>query len=181
MCLHQELVSYPTISLEKDCSRELVNDLRSLVHARIKEVAAINEWPSRLITDATKYLLDMAEGIFLGVAFALIDITDGYPSQVMATLFDLPQGLQQVYASILGCINPQRQKLVHEILSWVLVTCRPLNVSEPATAFGVIAKSGVSPDAAIKECISSCRHFSRVDQRSDEVRFYHASDRDFLG
>jgi hypothetical protein len=65
MCLHQELASYPAMSLEKDCLRELAHDLQIPVHARIKEIATINGWLSPLITDTTKYLLDRAEGIFL--------------------------------------------------------------------------------------------------------------------
>lgn len=188
--LEDELQDYPSLlSLrmdEDDTSvQSLRKDIEVYIARKVRHIAKSKkrDWSAPLRDKIRSSLLERAGGTFLWVAYILNDLQSKSSHEVERTLGNLPYGLSDVYHGILKQVEPQRQPVVADILKWIVLAQRPLNLWELSAITGVKAALGdESPIKAVKEQLQFCAPLVVSYTYGDQhlTRLYHDSVRDYL-
>ncbi|KAL8804696.1 MAG: hypothetical protein Q9182_002388 [Xanthomendoza sp. 2 TL-2023] len=130
--------------------------------------------------DVIDQILSKASGSFLWVRLTLDTIRDSWHTQedIRKALRDVPEGMEPLYAEMLGHINqqnPSKRAMAREILTWIVCSYRPLSLFELQAALTPTFGEFLSLEDTISQI---CGHFVRVTD--SKVTLVHATGRQFL-
>ncbi|KAM0354394.1 hypothetical protein ACHAPU_001438 [Fusarium lateritium] len=126
MALPQALSKFPRITLNK-----LEHDIKMYISERVNYLAdlkGIQGLPMQQRIETA--LREGAKGTFLWVSYVTQDLESKTLSEIDTALTQLPRGLYAIYERIVSQINPDSKESVSEMLMWILLATRPLNISE---------------------------------------------------
>ena len=130
--------------------------------------------------EVIKQILTKANGSFLWVRLTLDTIQDSWHTRedIRRALRDMPEGMEPLYAGMLGNINqqsPSKRAIAREILIWTVCSYRPLSLYELQAALAPSFGEFLSLEDTISQV---CGQFIRVTDR--KVTLVHATGRHFL-
>ncbi|OAQ71914.1 ankyrin repeat-containing protein [Pochonia chlamydosporia 170] len=170
------LRDFPRVKLDPDSDEEVGRDVDKYISYKIEELSAENELPKDTLERVRKTLQDGAHGTFLWVGFVAEDLKGKSHSEVEYTLTAVPKDLSGLYRRMLYDIqDPQNVAL---IISWVVLSRRPLTLAELATAAKIEDTSTQSTEDILKFRLESCGMFLRVE--SKVVHLVHQSAKEYL-
>jgi hypothetical protein len=125
-------------------------------------------------------ILEKSSGSFLWVRLVLQEFGNAWTEEAMeAILREIPADLFEMYSRIVQSIEENRRKLLlaKSILTWVVLTCRPLTIDELRCGVKLDTKQTLhNPAKAIPDL---CGQLVFIDKQ-DRVHMIHATAREFL-
>ncbi|OOQ86219.1 vegetative incompatibility protein HET-E-1 [Penicillium brasilianum] len=170
---NKDLASFP----------ERKGDIDLCIEERLNFLAKRKKYPNKVKEQVRKILRDKAEGTFLWVGLACEELKDIPSSRVISTLQDIPKGLQAIYKKLLKAAWEQNETSgddLRRLLSYVVVSSRPLTVSELCEACE-LHQDEEDFETRIQfthENIDSCRLMVVI--RDERVVLLHQSMKDYL-
>ena len=180
--LGEQRVATIVIEPEDNC-----RDIESYVEAKVQDMEIEDE---DLEATVITRLTHGANGMFLWVRLMIEELEDAErDDELEDALFNLPDGLDELYARVLDRVNrfkkESKRETARQLLQWIACAMEPLTVSEIEHALAI------TPDEAafnsrrkirrtqefIMETCGPLVEIGSVDQR---VRMAHASVKDFL-
>ena len=118
-------------------SAKINNDLSEYIDFKVNKITDMegNEYPDVLKNKVRNALHDKADGTFLWVSLMLAELGGLLMRHVEEKLKDLPQGLDNTYATILDRIPSGNRETARFILQCMVAARRPLTKAEVQTAF----------------------------------------------
>ncbi|KAM5356798.1 hypothetical protein ACJ41O_003444 [Fusarium nematophilum] len=101
---------------------------------------------------------DRAEGTFLWVSLMASELEQKQLGEIEAVLTQLPRGLSAVYERILAQINPENQRYIDEMLTWLLFARVPLRIPEICEAIQIKATQHLTREQVCVGYVRSCGH-----------------------
>ncbi|KAF7502472.1 hypothetical protein GJ744_005687 [Endocarpon pusillum] len=167
------------VNLDPDNDKQVSNDITRFVSARVQEFSGLDGFNGEFQEDLQRTLLERAEGTFLWVGFVMDEMRDRLTcTEILDTVRSLPRGLPAIYSRMLLRIQRDRRSISAHILRWVTVAVRPLTLPELAAAVGLRSPTPASRDQAIRDQVTLCGLFLKVQDQ--EVGLVHQSARDYL-
>ncbi|KAK4957997.1 hypothetical protein LTR10_004422 [Elasticomyces elasticus] len=175
------LARWEQIKLDPDNDELVEDDIWRFIISRVQELATKfeHQMSEELRGEIEQTLWDLAEGTFLWVGFAMLELLRKETiSDVVDTLHALPKGLPQFYARMLQQIAHKHKQTSMLILQWVTVAVRPLTLLELAVAIDIQSSKHITQKQAIRDQITACGPIVRVE--AGAVGFVHQSAKDYL-
>jgi ankyrin repeat protein len=175
-----ELRSLHQVNLDSDYIEQVRSDVKVFVDARTEELFQRISFSGTHRNELRQRLFDGAQGSFLWVGFAMIDLfRQKNENGVMRALGRLPAGLFPLYDRMLRDIEPDSREISLCILRYVALACRPLTLDELAfVASSHSARSGPPITALhIRNLTESCGPLFRI--KEGIVTLVHESVRDY--
>ena len=180
--LGEEKVATIVIEPEDNCK-----DIKSYVEAKVQDMEIDDE---ELEETVITRLVHGANGMFLWVRLIIEELEEAErDDDLEEALYNLPDGLDELYARVLDRINrfkkDSKRETARQLLQWIACAMEPLTVSEIEHAlaitpdeesFNVRRKIRRTQDFIMETC-GPLVEISQADQR---VRMAHASVKDFL-
>jgi ankyrin repeat protein len=174
-----ELKDMHQVNLDSDYTEQVKSDVKVFVEARTEELFERITFSITHRNELREKLLEGAQGSFLWVGFAMIDLLKQKNEHgVMRALARLPAGLFPLYGRMLRDIEPGQRKSSLCILRLVVLACRPLTLDE--LAFVVPCYSPQDPPLTgknIRDLTEVCGPLFRV--KDQIVGLVHESVRDY--
>jgi len=164
------------VSLDLNSSH-VARAVEAYVESRVHELSRLKRYSKELQKSIKAALIRKAEGIFLWVSLVCGRLEQVSRLEAMATLDELPPGLDALYDRILHQIGEGEADVAEEcmyLLKVMLRTYRPLKMSEVT----VVARLGDDDDDFL--CALTDRCASLVRRQDDKIEFVHQSARDYL-
>ncbi|KAF3005617.1 hypothetical protein E8E13_002525 [Curvularia kusanoi] len=174
-----DLQAWPRIRLDTEHQENIHRDIKTLVTARTRELYPIEGF-QKIKRSVRKKLLDLADGTFLWVGFAMLELQQKITcTEILEALDEMPSGLTAIYNRMLLQIPHNKRTVSRKILQWVTCAVRPLNMKELAAAIEIQA---VSTDMTIleatRDAIRLCGALLKVEDQ--QITLVHQSARDYL-
>jgi ankyrin repeat protein len=167
------------VNLDLDYTEQVKSDVKVFVEARTEELFERITSSITHRNELQERLLEGAQGSFLWVGFAMIDLLKQKNEHgVMRALERLPAGLFPLYGRMLRDIEPDRRKSSLCVLRLVVLACRPLTLDE--LAFVVSCCLPQDPPLTgndIRDLTEVCGPLFRVKDQT--VGLVHESVRDY--
>ncbi|KIV86025.1 hypothetical protein PV11_01667 [Exophiala sideris] len=160
-------------------------DIRSYVEAKLSDHAALRRLSSGSREKIKSALIGNADHSFRWVCLTLDDLCRRRTGNaVLQALKELPQGLNETYASMLSRIPASDTKIAREVLLWSSFAIRPLTITELSEAAILeLSDTTLDQDSRLHEpevILEICHGFLEYDADSGIVKLAHSSVRDFL-
>ena len=175
------LSTFPRISLDLDADTEITQDIDLFIKAKVKELSREKNYPQGLVAHVEKVFRNRAQGTFLWIGVVAQVLRKYKATEVEKALDLFPPGLDELYARILLQIDGGRREITARILRWVVMSVRPLTLSELSVAIETTAEFSIvrfTRDEVIRDQVSYCGHFLVI--KEDEVGLIHQSAKDYL-
>jgi hypothetical protein len=168
------------VNLDIDQNEAVKNDIEQFIHAGVEELSGLEGFGHELQEYVQATLLERAEGNFLWVGFAMMELRQRTTcTQLFGALERIPLGLSAVYSQIILRIPEEHRENSFKILKWVVLARRPLSLAELAAATGLVKSlSGMHEEQHIRDEIALCGPFLVLEGTS--VDLVHASARDYF-
>lgn len=170
-------------------SGQIKTDLAAFIDSRLAELKEKKKtFPESLIDEIGHKVKSHAGGTFLWVSLVFKDMFATRTSKAAAKkLKDLPSNLPGIYKRILDTIDDENVEDAAFILRWTVLSKRPMNVTEMATA-QVLAHEGWQMDTVppaeyleqFKDGFKACGHLLYYDPVNDTLNLIHRTAKDFL-
>ena len=145
--IQQAMDTLPRLRLEPDNEQRVASDISKFVDNRMSSLRC----PSETRQYIKKKLCDRSEGTFLWVGFAVNALKKVRVIDMEKTVNSFPHGLDAMYRHMLLAITDHERARVIEILGWMIVAFRPLNLQELAIAVNTSPAKGQSMEDAITD------------------------------
>ncbi|KAJ9658996.1 hypothetical protein H2198_003425 [Neophaeococcomyces mojaviensis] len=166
------------VNLDPDNDKQVSNDINSFVSARVQEFSGLDGFNGEFQEDLQRTLLERAEGTFLWVGLVMDEMRDRSTcTEILDTVRSLPRGLPAIYSRMLLRIQRDQRSISARILRWVTVAVRPLTLPELAAAVGLRSPTPASRDQAIRDQVTLCGLFLKVQVQDQAVGLVHQSAR----
>ncbi|ETS84294.1 hypothetical protein PFICI_02319 [Pestalotiopsis fici W106-1] len=167
-----DLAAFPQVT--KDIERCIAENVATLEKRK---------YYTKAVTEQVKKILrDKAQGTFLWIGLACKELTDVDSKDAVQCLQDLPQGLPALYESLLerAMQRPHADKrIIQQILSFVTIARRPLEILELANACGIYQDEDRETRSQFtQEAVRSCGLLIVV--QDNRLYLLHKSVTDFL-
>lgn len=176
-----ELGSAVQIELDSENKEDTSSDLQRFVSFRVEELSRLPGF-SKIRTFIQNTLLKRAEGTFLWVGFAMIELkrkqTCTEVVQALKSRKVLPKGLSSMYGRMLLQIASSQRNISTHILLWVTMAVRNLTLSELADALGIQTTDILSAEEVVRDHIILCGPILKISGL--RVGLVHQSARDYL-
>ncbi|KAK4076983.1 uncharacterized protein Triagg1_3950 [Trichoderma aggressivum f. europaeum] len=170
-------------------SGQINTDLAAFIDSRLVELKERRKtFPESLIHEIGNKVKNHAGGTFLWASLVFKDMFATRTSKAAARkLKHLPSDLPGIYKRNLDAIDEDDIEDAAFILRWTVVSKRPMNVTEMATA-QVLAHEGWSMDTVppaeyleqYKDGFKACGHLIYYDPVNDTLNLIHRTAKDFL-
>lgn len=110
---------------------DTLGDMRLFVTSRLRELNRLES--DEDVNEMYEKILGKASGSFLWARLVLEELEDAWTNEAMDdVLSEVPMGLQGMYGRMLQSMENDRRnsKLAQSILTWTVLACRPLTVTE---------------------------------------------------
>ncbi|KAI9035505.1 uncharacterized protein KD926_003433 [Aspergillus affinis] len=170
---NQDLSRYP----------RLAADLKIFVQSKVAELHDKNRYSEKVTAQVSEIIEDKAEGTFLWVGIACVELASVRSRNAVQTLQRLPRGLHALYQNLLETAftrdGGEEHQTILQIMGVVAITQQPLSVAELAVACNLYPdEDRESRLNFTREDIELCRLMVIV--QDGIVRLLHKSVRDFL-
>jgi hypothetical protein len=172
------------IVLDPDHSDQISHDIRAFVRWKVQSLSIQVEH----LSDHTRAgfeakmqneLLTRAEGTFLWVGFAMIELLKKRTlTQMEEAIQELPVGLTGMYDRMLLQIDSRHRAACAKILRWVSCAMRPLSSHELHAVIGSEPSGLLSTKQNTLDCLTICGPFITIS--NGMVNLVHESARDYL-
>lgn len=178
--IQDTLSSFPRIQLDLDVDKEVNSDINQFITYKVDELAASpsKPYPPELRARVEQVFHDRARGTFLWVGIVAKSLRKYKPTEVDEALDLFPPGLDDLYARMLLQIDVDKRETAAKILRWVVITIRPLTLTELSAAIDIKASPSFSRDEVIRDQVSHCGYFLVI--KEDKVSLIHQSAKDYL-
>jgi ankyrin repeat protein len=167
------------IKLDPDNNEHVSDDIERFISSHVDELSRIEGFNNNVRVSVQTALLTRAQGTFLWVGFAMHELLQKRTcTQVLEALDVLPSGLSAIYSRILLQIPAERREISSQILRWVCMALRPLQLKELGAAICIQASPLITIEQAVRDQIALCGPFLKVQEQ--EVTVIHQSARDYL-
>lgn len=166
------------------------NDLEAFITTKVNRLRMVKrEFTPELLTDIERSLRINASGTFLWVSLIIGDIGDARTTiQGRKKLESLPTGLPETYDRLMANIQKEELEVALLILQWLVVSARPMEVIEMATALTLDASPRWAVDRAPtakvvedrKDAFRSCGMLVNYNEIDDTVTLFHQSVKEYL-
>jgi ankyrin repeat protein len=174
-----ELKDTHQVNLDSDYTEQVRSDVKVFVEARTEKLFQRITFSDTHRNELQERLLEGAQGSFLWVGFAMIDLLrQKNENGVMRAMGRLPAGLFPLYDRMLRDIEPDQRRTSLSVLRLVVLACRPLTLDE--LAFVVPCCSLQDPPLTgkdIRDLTEVCGPLFRVKDQT--VGLVHESVRDY--
>ncbi|KAI9761527.1 MAG: hypothetical protein M1840_001790 [Geoglossum simile] len=177
-CIESQLCGFDRIRLDPDFNDKVNNDIGIYISSKVRELAEEGRLSRKALERVGQSLKNGAEGTFLWVGFVADQLKGKTESEVYEILKDLPFGLDGIYKRMLRQIEDKRRESVALILQWVVLSRRPLTLTELAVATNTEGSDNQSREDMMKDRLESCGLLLRVDNNG--VNLVHQSAKDYL-
>lgn len=192
-CLRMIIVSrpYPSammtskgIILDPDHNDHISHDIEAFVDEKVEKLSdQLDNLPdeSRIVfrSRMRRELLDRAEGTFLWVGFATIELLKASTwTEMEATIDQLPKGLPSLYDRMLLQIDPRHRPTSSKILRWIAFAAGPLSVDVLSTILKSKPSGPVPAKQITLDHLSMCGSLITISDHI--VSLVHESVRDYL-
>ncbi|KAI9770336.1 MAG: hypothetical protein M1840_003495, partial [Geoglossum simile] len=177
-CIESQLCEFDRIRLDPDFNDEVNHDIGIYISSKVHELTTEGRLAPKALERVKQSLTKDAKGTFLWVGFVADQLKGKTESEVEEILKDLPPGLDGIYERMLRQIEGKRRESVALILQWVVLSQRPLTLTELAVATDTERSDSQSREDVMKDRLESCGLLLRVDD--NEVNLVHQSAKDFL-
>lgn len=178
-CIQREYSKFDRIRLDPDSDSEVHKDLQRFIIDRVGMLAEAQDYPESLTVFVKKDLLRRANGTFLWVSFVTEELLKTNATEARDVLKSIPNGLNAIYDRMLLQIQESRKKFAIQILHWVVMAFRPLNLANLADATGVKDNEDFSRKEIMRSHVKFCGTLIRVTE-TEEVSLVHQSVKDYL-
>jgi ankyrin repeat protein len=172
-CIESQFCGFDRIRLDPDSDDEVNHDIARYISSKVGELAAERRLSAKDLEIVTQSLTNGANGTFLWVGFVADQLKGKTKTEVEEILKDLPPGLDSIYERMLRQIEPKRRESVVLILQWVVVSRRPLTLTELAVATNTC-------EDMIKDRLESCGQLLLPLKVDNKVNLIHQSAKDYL-
>lgn len=174
------LDAFPQVRLDPDHVGHVDSDIQKFISDRVRELRKVDGFNDTLRNVVEKALLARSQGTFLWVGFVMAELCNkSTPTEIMATLKDLPSGLPAIYDRMLLRTDKSRRAVLTKALRWVTMAVRPLTLRELAAVTGVQpAVAGLSSYQSIRDLVTWCGPILKIHH--DTVSLIHQSAKDYL-
>ncbi|KAF1954893.1 hypothetical protein CC80DRAFT_448618 [Byssothecium circinans] len=181
---------YPEIRecLEQFAHRDLASfqeakqDIELFIDERVARLQKKKRYTEKVKNSVTKALKDKAEGTFLWVGLACVELNTVQSNKAVKLLQELPKGLHSLYRKLLGTaleLETGGKDTIKRILSFVAVSLRPLSLLELSVACQLHQDEDEEERIQfMREEVASCRLIVIV--QDEKVLLLHQSAKDFL-
>lgn len=167
--------------------RAVEDDLRVMIEAKVKDLAARKKYPDSVKRDVSSILEEKAEGTFLwvGIACSELDRPKSQSKRAVKMLREMPPGLHALYGQLLSTAmadigeDDDEKEAMKNMMNFVAFTRRPLTVRE------LTALCQLYPDddedsrlQFTQDLVEQCRLMIII--QDGYVRLLHKSVKDFL-
>ena len=176
----------PTIRLDPDHDRQVVNDIERFISSNVEKLSSIDGFNKDFRDYVESVLIRRAEGTFLWVGFVINEISRKKTcTEIEETLRSIsmgPTGLPAIYDRMLLNIQSTRRSLSRQMLCWVTLAARPLTVHELAIVVCLKRSSYVDECQAVRDHVQLCGHLLQIREQGgrEEVWLVHQSAKDYL-
>jgi WD40 repeat protein len=153
----------------------MLHSIDRYIHTKVARLSKLMEYDTQTAEEIKSYLRGHANGTYLWVAMACEQLIGAGSWEVLETLREFPQNLEDVYETMLSQIEPAHKKVSRAILAHALLTQRPLHREEMKA---LIEELDLVPLQSLEHVVARCRCFLAI--RNDLVYWIHQSARDFL-
>jgi hypothetical protein len=178
ICIEIQLCGFDRIRLDPDSNDEVNSDIGRYISSKASELAAEGRLTPKALGRVKQSLTEGAKGTFLWVGFVADQLKGKTESEVEETLKDLPPGLEGIYERMLRQIEGRRREIFALILQWVVLSRRPLTLTELAVATQTKCSDSQSREDRMKDGLQLCGLLLKVDNK--EVNLVHQSAKDYL-
>ncbi|KAL1676549.1 hypothetical protein EV122DRAFT_253183 [Schizophyllum commune] len=165
------------------------DDIGTVIHGALNQGGALERVSKDMSSLVREALVTSADGSFRWTLLQIQELSgiSGIPKKVRQKLKTLPKTLSETYEQCLQAIKPEDRADVHLLLTWLLMSCTPLDATDLALLLS-FDYSGHMPvfDASLKPspmdmlALVGSTFISVNGSYMPLVRFSHASVRDFL-
>jgi nucleoside phosphorylase len=174
------------IKMELDTMIAKEEDISRFISVQVQELAQKKQLSSKMRSMLQETFLQKSEGTFLWVSYMSQDLQKQGLLDFEASLDMLPAGLDAVYERILQSIDFEKERIIHDILYWVLVATRPLTIAELCEAVSIKPTKLLTREEVCIELIKSCGHLLQTTDKHIQnpirqtVTFLHQSAKDYI-
>ncbi|KAI4605589.1 hypothetical protein J4E83_010582 [Alternaria metachromatica] len=158
--------------------------MKSDIYKFIDDRMAGLKCPSETRTHIKEKLCGRAESTYLWVGFAINALKKVRVIDMEKTVESFPRGLDAMYRRMLLAITDHERARVIEILRWIIVAFRPLNLRELAIAVNTSPAKGQSMEDAITDEVAYAGDLLVMERNKSTgnqvVRLVHSSVLDFF-
>jgi DNA polymerase III delta prime subunit len=171
---HKDLASF-------DKAKE---DIQIFINQKVKELQAKKRYTRSVTLDVSRILSEKAEGTFLWIGIACGELYKVPSQNAVKKLESLPRGLHAIYRTLIDAALTRDQfetdqETIMQILSFVAISQRPLNLGELAIACCLYSnKDEAERRAFTRNDVESCRLLVIIQE--EKVFLLHKSVKDFL-
>jgi hypothetical protein len=163
------------VSLELN-SKYVSEAVKIYITEKVKELNRRAKYGETLKQEIESELIIKAEGTFLWVSLVCKKLESVHRDMALATIQNLPPGLQPFYDRIFHQLGEGEQtdvKKYMRLLKVMMLAYRPLKVEEVGSVTGLTDKGNT-----IKALVDQCASFIRMHENN--IEFVHQSARDYL-
>lgn len=176
------LSDFPRIRLDPDADIQVNQDIHFFIESKVEELSRYREYTQPLREHVTRVFHERAQGTFLWVGMVASMLRKYSRPEVVQALYLFPKGLDQIYARILLSIPNDQRELAAKLLRWVIMTVRPLTLSELGDAIGVSDQTSSAVnfrrDEVMRAQVTHCGDI--LTFKDDRVGLVHQSAKDYL-
>jgi ankyrin repeat protein len=167
------------VNLDPDNDVSVGRDIQLFVTARVDELDRRHGFTSEFRGTIEDTLLKRAEGTFLWVGFAMVELLRKQTlTQIKNSLSALPKGLPAIYSRMLLQICPEFRAISLLLLHWVTMAASPLSLTELAAATDTQPLEDIDIEQAISDRVTLCGPLLEI--RETKVYLVHQSAKDYL-
>ncbi|KXT10567.1 hypothetical protein AC579_1799 [Pseudocercospora musae] len=169
----------PQIALDNDNDANTSRDIEMFVASRARQLAQRLELSDDISRTIRESLLTRSDGTFLWVGFAMHELDQiETRSELMTALAQLPIGLPAYYKRMLSQIKDRYRSQSAQILRWIALARRPMQVEELASALDVRVVGPLAAVDLMRDQIAVCGPIITFNEGI--VGIVHHSAREFL-
>lgn len=172
------------INFDPDNDNHISRDIEAFVSTRVQTLLdslsglgekSREEFRARM----TGEILERAEGTFLWVGFAMIELLKKRTrTQMEVAIRELPMGLPALYDRMLLQIDSRHRLICSKILRWVAFAARPMSVIELGLIINHDSSKSFAAQQLILDHLTICGSF--ITRTDNMVSLVHESARDYL-
>ncbi|KAI6120303.1 ankyrin repeat-containing domain protein [Pisolithus croceorrhizus] len=175
-----------TVSLEERWQTRR-DDLHTLVVQELGSRRSLGCLPDEVRTDMLERLLEKSGGMFRWVQCQLDRLEKCIGTREIKQVLDtLPEGLNETYCRILSVINerPFCKRVVLRVLSWLIVSLRPLHIQAVMEAVKIeIGEFTIDDEMGVidEDCLlEACSSLVSLDEKTRMLSLSHFSVKEYL-
>ncbi|KAG5657042.1 hypothetical protein KAF25_011211 [Fusarium avenaceum] len=170
LSLTQNLSAFSRISLD-----DLDHDIQLYIAEKVDHLTRLkNIQGSPLQQRIESALREGAEGTFLWVSYVAQDLEQKTIDEIEAALTQLPRGLYAIYDRIISSVKTETQGHIVELLRWILLAARPLEISELCDAIRVKRTDFLTREQVCLGYVQSCGHLLQLQTWGKDRRMWVA-------